>query len=277
LKKEQRPARQTFEQQVLLPLQASPRVEQLPAGFWHVPEQTLPQHWLFELQALPAVLQVEEVEQWPVLSQSSEQHCAAMVHAAPTERHWFGPLHRFVPSTSTSQCLEQQSASAAQTWPVGLHDEAGTSHLPFTQLSEQQSVFLAQLPWKGRQVAQLTPTKHCTPKQQPFGHEVLLHTQAPFWHRPPLGQAGPLPHEQAPLVQLSASFGSQAMQAMPPAPQLVAVGGFWQVEPTQQPLQVCEQPAQLLPMHWSPLAHAEHVEPPAPHAFGWLPGRQTLF
>jgi hypothetical protein len=150
--------------------------------------------------------------------------------------------------------------------PVGLHDVAGTSHLPPTQLSEQQSVFFEQLPWKGRQVAQFTPTKHSAPKQQPFAHEVAVHTQAPFWQVWPLWQAGPVPQEQPPLKQPSASLGSQVAQAAPPVPQLASDGGLWQVEPTQQPLQVCAQPAQLLPTHWSPFVHALQAAPPAPHA-----------
>jgi hypothetical protein len=62
---------------------------------------------------------------------------------------------------------------------VSLHADAGTSHVPFTQLSEQQSVFCLHDLWNGRHVAQFTPTKHCEPEQHPFVHDVASHTHVP--------------------------------------------------------------------------------------------------
>jgi hypothetical protein len=59
---------------------------------------------------------------------------------APLREHWFGPLQRFEPSTSSSQCVEQHWLSLPQDSPVRTQEPAGTSHFPFTQLSEQQSV-----------------------------------------------------------------------------------------------------------------------------------------
>ncbi len=94
----------------------------------------------------------------------------------------FGPLQRLTPSTSTSHLLSQQSLFALQVSPVSLHDDAGTSHRPLTQLSEQQSVFFVHVLLYARHVAQLTPAKHDVPKQQPFEHEVVLHTHEPFTH-----------------------------------------------------------------------------------------------
>jgi hypothetical protein len=76
--------------------------------------------------------------------------------------------------------LSQHSLFAAQVSPVGLHDVAGTSHVPLTQLSEQQSVFFVHFWWKDKHVWQLTPGKHVPPEQQPFAQDVALHTHAPL-------------------------------------------------------------------------------------------------
>lgn len=86
------------------------------------------------------------------------------------------------PSTSLSQWLSQHWLLAVQVSPVSLHEDAGTSHLLLTQLSEQQSPFLVHAFAYGRQVAQLTPAKHWVPKQQPLAHEVALHTHVPLTH-----------------------------------------------------------------------------------------------
>jgi hypothetical protein len=68
LKKEQRPPRHTPEQQLLLPLQSSPRGVQLEDGWWQVPPvQTLPQHWTLEVQVPPATTHVLAVEHFSVV------------------------------------------------------------------------------------------------------------------------------------------------------------------------------------------------------------------
>jgi hypothetical protein len=71
------------------------------------------------------------------------------------------------------------------TSPVGLHAVTGTSHLPFTQLSEQQSVFTAHSWWNDLHVAQFTPAKHADPKQHPFVHVVGSHAQCETPPSPP--------------------------------------------------------------------------------------------
>jgi hypothetical protein len=68
----------------------------------------------------------------------------------------------------------------AQVSPVGLQEVAGTSQVPLTQLSEQQSVLAEHFWWYERQVAQLTPGLQVVPKQHPFAQVVVLQTQAPF-------------------------------------------------------------------------------------------------
>jgi hypothetical protein len=55
--------------------------------------------------------------------------------------HWFGWAQRFWPSTAVAQKLVQQSLLPVQVCPTRVHADSGTSHLPATQLFEQQSVF----------------------------------------------------------------------------------------------------------------------------------------
>jgi hypothetical protein len=196
----------------------------------------LPQHSALEVQLPPASTQIEAVEHLSEAgSQKSEQHSVDSAHVAPTDLHSFGPLQRFLPSTSWSQWLSQQSLFCVQVSPVGLHDVAGTSHRPFTQLPEQQSVGLVHDWWNDRHVAQLTPTSHAVPKQQPFGHDVVLQTQAPFWHSWPAVHARPLPHAHWPApVHPSESVGSHAMHTPPPWAHECAGGAL---QPTGLPVQ----------------------------------------
>jgi hypothetical protein len=69
------------------------------------------------------------------------------VQLLPTERHSAVPLQRFTPSTSTSQCCEQQSLFCAQVLLSKRQLPAGTWHTPPTQLSEQQSVLTVHGWW----------------------------------------------------------------------------------------------------------------------------------
>jgi hypothetical protein len=98
------------------------------------------------VQLAPSAVQVP-VAHLPVESQKSEQQSVAAVHAVPSDLHSFGMLQRFFPSTSRSQCAEQHSESAAQIEFTSLQELAGTSQLPATQWSEQQSVSLPQGWW----------------------------------------------------------------------------------------------------------------------------------
>jgi hypothetical protein len=178
---------------------------------------------------------------------------------------------------SWSQWPEQQSEFAVQRSPVGLQDVAGTSQLPATQLSVQQSVLVEHFWWNERQVAQLTPAKQIAPKQQPFAQVVALQTQAPPMHACPGAHAGFAPHVQAPFVQPFASEGLQAVHAPPLLPQ-VATDGTSHVFPEQHPVaHVCAQPSQALFTHCVPPAQATQVAPPKPHAVATLPGWQAPF
>jgi hypothetical protein len=144
----QKPPTHSPEQHCPDELQASPSsVHEL------APEQTpethaLPQHCALDVHETPFDLQWPALEHAPlVASQYSEQHELAALQLVPSDLHWLVTEQRFLPSTSTSQCPEQHSASAAQASLPSLHDEAGTEQIPLTQLSEQQSVFLLQLWW----------------------------------------------------------------------------------------------------------------------------------
>jgi hypothetical protein len=133
------------EQQLPPELQVSPSDAQLPPSEVQVPLHALLQHSVFEVQAVPAGRHTDAVEH--VLdagSQNREQHSLDSAHVAPADLHSFGPLHRMTPSASASQCLSQHWLFDVQVSPVSRHEDAGTSHLLLTQLSEQQSVFLVQ-------------------------------------------------------------------------------------------------------------------------------------
>jgi hypothetical protein len=57
------------------------------------------------------------------------------------------------------------------------------------------------------------------PWQQPFGHEVASHMQAPFMHRCPVPQGGALPQRHSPSIeQVSALLVSQDVQEAAPVP-----------------------------------------------------------
>jgi hypothetical protein len=277
LKNEQRPPRQSPEQQLPLLEHTSPRLVHDPPRPAQDPfTHSLLQQAVLDVHERPAAVHVDAVEHLLVAgSQKSEQHSLDSPHVAPAALHWFGPLQRFTPSTSTSQWLSQQSPSCVQVSPVGLHDVAGTSQRPFTQLSEQQSVSFVQLWWKFRHVAQLTPTSHAVPKQQPFEHVVLLHVHWPPTHACPLAQAGPAPQVHwPPALHPSASLGSHATQTPLPCAHVFA-GGAVQVAglPVQQPVgHVAAQPA-----HVPDGVHVQvvlHAVPPVPQAPFTLPGWQ---
>jgi hypothetical protein len=192
LKKEQRPPMHVPEQQLPPELQVSPRVAQLPPSEVHVPLHSLLQHSVFEVQAPPAGMHTVAVEHLLVAgSQKSEQHSLDAAHVAPTDLHSFGPLHRMTPSASKSQWLSQHWLLEVHVSPVSRHEDAGTSHLLLTQLSEQQSVFLVHAFAYARHDAQLTPAKHWLPKQQPFAQDVVLQTQFPPTHCWPAAHCGP--------------------------------------------------------------------------------------
>lgn len=173
----QRPDRHSPEQHVLLPEHVSPSVLQPLPRSVHTCEagQLLSQQSAAVTHEPPAGLHVGEAAHWP-LTHASEQQSAARAQPWPTALHSPGEAQRLTPSTSSAQRALQQSALAAQFSPTSLHAETGTSHLPATQLSEQQSVLTAHGWWNDRQLEHDTPAKHCdVPKQQPPVHDCVVH------------------------------------------------------------------------------------------------------
>ena len=100
--------------------------------------------------------------------------------------------------------MSQHWLLAVQVSPVSRHEDAGTSHLLLTQLSEQQSVGLVQAFAYGRHVVQLTPAKQVVPKQQPFAQDVAVHWHVPATHCWPAAHCAPLPQLQVPFEHPSA-------------------------------------------------------------------------
>jgi hypothetical protein len=154
------------------------------------------------------------------------------------------------------------------------------------------------------QVALSVPGRQVVPEQQPFGHEVASHTQAPSTQRWPAVQAAPpAPQAQVPPARHRSAVTPHALHAPPPVPQL-AMEAAWQELPTQQlpahetpsqtqlPCTQCCPGAQAAPAPHTQLPAAEqpsarmpaqaiHAPPPLPHADGdgaWhvLPAQQPL-
>jgi hypothetical protein len=273
--KEQRPVdSQNPEQQPELLVQASPSVLQPLPRVTQVPpppggEQLSLQHCALVVQLPPACVQLPVVEQRPP-TQLSEQQSAACAQAAPGGLHSLVSMQRKTPPGSFSHNPEQHAGEllGVHRSPTSLQALAGCSHLPLTQLSEQQSVLTLQVWWKPLQVAQLTPTKQELPKQQPLVQVVASQTQVALMpvpeQRVPAGQAPPVEpqtHDFAVVSQRLVLVPTQEMQAVPAAPHAVSVSRV-QVEPLQQPfghsveLQPEQTPSGL--GDWPQL-------PPAPH------------
>ena len=104
-------------------------------------------------------------------------------------------------------------------------------HTPLVQMPE------AQLPHAAPPVPQAAgsvPAWHPVLEQQPFGHEVPSHTQAPFKQRKPSSHGAPAPHRQAPVWLHRSDRIPQSRQIPPPAPQLGGPGAR-QTFPSQHP------------------------------------------
>jgi hypothetical protein len=140
-----------------------------------LPTQLLSQHCGFDEHAPAFAVHVGDAAHAPP-THASEQQSAARAHALPIALHSPGDAQRLMPSTSAAQSALQQSLFTEQVSPTSLHADAGTSHLPSTQLSEQQSVLTAHVWWNERQLEHDTPGKHCdVPKQQPPAHDATVH------------------------------------------------------------------------------------------------------
>jgi hypothetical protein len=139
------------EQQLLLPVQASPSVVQPVPRVVHVcvaDGQLSSQQSALVVHEPLACVQLPVEAQTPP-AQLSEQQSAAWLQAAPGALHSLVSMQRRVPPGSFSHRPEQQPGDddGEQTSPGRRHELAASSHLPATQLSVQQSVFWLQVWW----------------------------------------------------------------------------------------------------------------------------------
>jgi hypothetical protein len=261
---------------------SSPSVPQLPCvvSVQTLATQLLSQHCGLDVHALVAGEQVGDAAHTP-LAQASEQQSAARAQPWPIALHSPGEAQRLTPSTSRAQSALQQSPFTEQVSPTRRQAEAGTSHLPPTQLSEQQSVLTPHGWWNDRQLEHDTPAKHCdAPKQQPPVHDCVVHWQVAAAPVPtqarPAGQGAPVePHTHLSLdvsQRLVAVVAAQLTHAWPIAPQWVSPSAV-QVAPTQQPLgqSVELQPEQRPPEQVPPAPQFWQVLPFEPHAVAVVP------
>jgi hypothetical protein len=138
--------------------------------------------------------------------------------------------------------LPEQRVPAGQAAPVAPHTQLPLAHWLATVASQ-----LTQLPGVVPQALVPMLVWHVpAASQQPLGHEVASHTQAPLTQRLPLPQVTPPgPHEQLPLPRQVSVAPVQAAQAAPLVPHAAALGAV-QLLPMQQPLaHVIVHPEQL--------------------------------
>jgi hypothetical protein len=106
------------------------------------------------------------------------------------------------------------------------------------------------------------------PLQQPIGHEVASHAQAPPTQCCPIAHGAPAPQAHAPFLHESARTGSHGTHIDPPAPQ-APTDGIVHALPAQQPVvQVCAQPEHTPALQVWPAPHGLHAAPMVPHAVG---------
>jgi hypothetical protein len=173
-------------------------------------------------------------------------HAPAVQLSAPTPHETqAAPPVPHAPSVLARQVLEKQQplghevasqvqAPPTQCWPDGQGAAAPHAQVPPAVQVSEPTPQLVQAPPPVPH-APGTPTLQIAPLQQPFAHEVALHTHAPPTHCWPLAQAAPVPHLHAPPEQRFARLGSQATHAPPPVPQALA-WPMLQTLPLQQPL-----------------------------------------
>jgi hypothetical protein len=142
-----------------------------------------------------------------------------------------------LPGWQASLASQQPEAQLGGPQPPATH--AWLEH--FCALVEQFAHAAPPLP----QAAEAVPGWQAPfASQQPFAQLVASQVQAPCTHAWPAAQGSRLPpQEQLPLLQPSASLGSQAMHALPFIPQ-VAAEASWQV-----PFWSQQPPGQLAALH----------------------------
>ncbi|MEP6652412.1 MAG: hypothetical protein ABJA82_03585 [Myxococcales bacterium] len=262
-------------QAALAPQRHSPVMAQLSAREASQVTQAAPP--VPQALAAPAVVQVGP-EQQPLAQVAAVQFPQAPPeHISPRQSWQFAPplpqLALAVPGRQVlpeqqplaHAVLSQTQAPPTQCWPV-----SQGAPLPHWQApAEQRSAVIPQARQAPPAAPQLVSeaARQVVPEQHPPGHEVASHTQLPARQRCPVPQADPAPHAHMPAsVQRSVNRGSQATQAAPAAPHLVAEGATQTPKVSQQPLgQEAASQLQCPPRHFNPVVQAgpvPHEHPP---------------
>lgn len=166
-------------------------------------------------------------------------------------------------------------APPTQRWPAVQAAPPPQLHVPSIAQRSELTVSHAAHAIPGAAHVVGESTSHVAPLQQPLGHDVASHTQAPETQRCPAPHAAPVPHAQLPPTHASARSGSHEMQALPASPHAITLGAL-HVLPLQQPVgQLAAHPAHAPALH-ADAPHDSHAPPPAPHAALLVPVWQTL-
>ena len=244
----------------------------------HAPEVTGCTHWPFwqqpYAQEIESQMQRPLAQRWPVAQTApppQEQapftqlsaYGEAQVVQAPPPRPQFETwlMLQVVPLQQPfGQLVASQTHwPLTQRWPEPQAALKPHLHWPPPQLSAMAPQLMQAVPWLPHWLTETVWQR--LPWQQAFGQLVASQVQAPFTQCWPAAQGAPVPHLQAPLVQLSAVM-PQATQARPEVPQLPRAG-WVQLLPAQQPCghEVESQTQAPLTQCW-PMTQAE----PVPHA-----------
>jgi hypothetical protein len=230
-----------------------PEAQGAPEPHWHAPVAEQPSDVVGSqaVQAFPPAPHAEteivvvQVPPFAPPSQHPEGHDAALQTHSPAEHTWPGPHGALAPHAH-APVAEQLSATA---------------------LSQA-----TQVPPAAPQL-ETDRAAHVDPMQQSPGQDAASQMHWPPAHLCPATQAGPLPQAHSPCEeQLSARLLSQAVQAPPFLPHAATEGALHSL-PAQHPsVHLAVQLLHAPEVHVSPMGHALHAPPPAPHAPGVLPG-----
>ena len=189
--------------------------------------------------------------------------------AAPPVPHWVCAVPALHWPVASQQPVGQLVASQTQAppeqrWPTAHAGPVPQAHAPLVQRSDFVSQAAHASPAEPQLVVVWLPlAMQVLPEQQPLGQEVALHTQLPPEQVCPVPQAAPVPHRQAPLVQVLV-LPEHGTQAAPPVPQEAALcpAPLTQTPALQQPEgQLVASHTQAPPEQRCPVAQAL----PGPH------------
>lgn len=216
--------------------------------------------------------------QAPAPSQPSAVVASHAMHWAPGAPHALVPVARHaVPAQhpAAHEVASQTHAPRRQRCPTAQAPPPPQLHSPLgVHRSASVTSHAVQIRPAAAQVA-VVSGRHVSPSQQPVGHEVASHVQAPPAQCWPGAHTAPAPHAQPAPAHPSARTGSHAKHAAPPIPQLPTLGTL-QLAPEQQPPgQPAAHPVQT-PAAQLPVPQGSHAPPPLPHIASASPARHVV-